>query len=93
MKNICDERKNKGITVIALVITIVVMLILATVTINVSSDSIEYSRMLKFVSYMQAIQKKVDLISEYENYNEYGNTLTDAQKKSIRRNCRNNNRK
>lgn len=83
MKNICDERKNKGITVIALVITIVVMLILTTVTINVSTDSIEYSKMVKFVSYMQAIQKKVDLISEYENYTEYGNTLTDTQKSQL----------
>lgn len=74
---------NKGITIVALTITIIVMLILATVTVNVSLNSIEHSKMVKFVAYMQAIQKKVDLIAEYEDYTKYGENLTNGQKQQL----------
>lgn len=83
MKIMNNAPNNKGITLIALVITIIVMLILATVTINVSSNSIEHSKVIKFVAYMQAIQKKVDLIAEYEDYTKYGESLTDKQTQQL----------
>lgn len=76
-------KENKGITIIALVITIVIMLILASVTIYVGTDSVDYSRMVKFTSYMQAIQKQVDEISESGDYAEYGQGLTADQKERL----------
>lgn len=69
-------KENKGITIIALIITIVIMLILASVTIYVGTDSVDYSKMVKFTSYMQAIQKQVDEISKSEDYSAYGQELT-----------------
>ena len=75
---------QKGITVIALIITIVVMLILVAVTINIGMDNIEYSKLITFVSYMQTIQKKVDQIVENGNYNEYGSTLTNEQETKLK---------
>lgn len=74
---------NKGMTIVALTITIIVMLILTTVTVNVSLNSIEHSKMVKFVAYMQAIQKKVDLIAEYEDYTKHGENLTNGQKQQL----------
>ena len=69
-------KNERGITVIALVVTIVITLIIAATTIYVGTENIDYSKMVKFVSYMQAIQKKVDLISEYDNYTLYGEEVT-----------------
>lgn len=71
-QNIQQNTNQKGITIIALIITIIVMLILASVTIYVGTDSLAHSKMVRFVSYMQMIQKKVDYIAEYENYSNYG---------------------
>lgn len=82
-QNIQQNTNQKGITIIALIITIIVMLILASVTIYVGTGSIEYSKVVKFVSYMQAIQKQVDLIAEYEDYTQYGDDLTDDQKTNL----------
>ncbi|MGN1301903.1 MAG: hypothetical protein ACI4U9_05225 [Clostridia bacterium] len=73
-------RPDKGITLIALIITIIVMLILASVTISIGTGNIENSKMISFVSYMQTIQKKVDIIVENENYSSYGEELTSANK-------------
>lgn len=70
------KNDQNGVTVIALIITIIVMLILASVTIYVGTGNIENSRMVNFVSYMQTIQKEVDFIAEYENYSNYGVELT-----------------
>lgn len=78
-----QKTDQKGITIIALIITIIVMLILASVTIYVGTDSIGYSKVVKFVSYMQAIQKQVDLIAEYEDYTQYGDALTYDQKTNL----------
>ena len=61
-------KRQRGITLIALILTIVIALILASITIYVGTDDIEYSKMVKFVAYMQTIQKKVDLIAQYQNY-------------------------
>lgn len=71
-QNIQQNTNQKGITIIALIITIIVMLILASVTIYVGTDSLAHSKMVRFVSYMQMIQKKVDEIAENENYSNYG---------------------
>lgn len=77
------KTNQKGITIIALILTIVVMLILTSVTIYVGTDSIEYSKMVKFVTYMQTIQKKVDQIVENGNYNQYGEDTTAEQQQIL----------
>lgn len=74
---------QKGITIISLIITIIIMLILASVTINIGTGNIENSRMVKFVSYMQAIQTKVDYIYEYSDYLEYGETLESSNESRL----------
>lgn len=61
--------KNKGITIIALVITIVLMLILASVAVNVSINGglFEYSRKAKLETEITELQKmlmKKQMINE-----------------------------
>lgn len=81
MKSI--KNSPKGITLVSLIITIIVMLILASVTVFVGTGTIDRSKMLNFVSYMQTIQKKVDFIAEYENYLEYGDELGGSDKQLL----------
>lgn len=78
-----QKSKQEGITLIVLILTIVLMLILASVTVYVGTENIENSKMVNFVSYMQTIQKKVDFISEYENYLNYGEELTSDNKSRL----------
>lgn len=75
MNNIKNE---KGITLIVLIVTIIIMLIILSVTIYVGTESIDSSKVTKFIAYMQAIQKKVDIIVEYEDYTKYGKEVTPA---------------
>ncbi|MGN1310913.1 MAG: hypothetical protein ACI4VP_04345 [Clostridia bacterium] len=77
-QNIQQNTNQKGITIIALIITIIVMLILASVTIYVGTDSLAHSKMVRFVSYMQMIQKKVDEIAENGDYDAYGVELQES---------------
>lgn len=58
MKNITKD--NKGITLIALILTIILMLILASVTTYTGIDTYRNSKVNKFVTDMQLIQAKVD---------------------------------
>lgn len=78
--NLNLNSNEKGITLIALIITIIVMLILASVTISIGTGNIENSKMISFVSYMQTIQKKVDIIVENGNYSSYGEELTSTNR-------------
>lgn len=84
-------KRQRGITLIALILTIVIALILASITIYVGTDDIEYSKMVKFVAYMQTIQKKVDLIAQYQNYENLGTNLTNEQKSVLNSIFKNNN--
>ena len=78
-KNKTQKADEKGITLVSLIVTIIIMIILASVTINVGTGSLENSRMLNFVSYMQTIQTKVDLIAENEDYLNYGQEIGSTQ--------------
>lgn len=78
-----QNTNENGITVISLIITIIVMLILASVTVYVGTESIDNSRMINFVSYMQIIQTKVDFIAEYEDYSNYGEELSSSNKSTL----------
>ena len=54
-------RKQKGITLITLAVTIVVLLIIAGTSINYSLKSIEHSTYMTMLSEIQIIQEKVNL--------------------------------
>lgn len=77
------KTNQKGITLIVLVITIVLMVMLAAVTIEVGTGSIDNSKLLSFLSYMQTIQSKVNLIAEYEDYSNYGEALSSGNKSKL----------
>lgn len=74
---------QRGITLITMVVTLVLMIILAAVTIEIGTESIDKSKMISFVSYMQAIQAKVDSIAENGNYLEYGEELSNNNKSKL----------
>ena len=66
--------KNKGITMIALVITIVIMLILATVAVNVSINGglFDYSRKAKLKTEITELQERLmkkQIINEGQTLN------------------------
>lgn len=76
-------KREKGITLIALILTIIIALILASIAISVGTTDIDYSKMVNFLAYMQTIQKKVDLISLYGDYQNLGSNLTNDQKSTL----------
>lgn len=80
IKKVIIIKNKRGITLIALVLTIVVMLILVTISVRTGIGTIEHSRMVSFVSRMQLLQKKVDFLAENEGYSELGTALTEDQK-------------
>lgn len=59
MKKIKD---NKGITLVALIITVIIMLILASVATYTGIDTYKQARVIEYVQQMQLIQDKVDEI-------------------------------
>lgn len=87
-------KREKGITLVALIITIVVMLILASVSVSIGTNSLDSMRLKGFYTQLEIIQKRVDdIATTNESYiNSDGNTvylkeqgvayadLTDAQK-------------
>lgn len=78
------KAKQNGITLVTMVVTVVLMLILAGVTIELGTESIDNSKIVSFVSYMQAIQTKVDIISENnDEYSNYGTELSTSKKDKL----------
>lgn len=62
-------KEEKGITLVALIITIVVLLILATVSIQSGTESLDSTRLQGFYTQLEIVQKRVDDIAETnENY-------------------------
>lgn len=75
---------QKGITLVALIVTVVLMIILAGVTIEISTSNIDKSKTVSFISYMQAIQTKVDAIAGNNNdYSSYGKSLSNSNKSKL----------
>ena len=83
IKKVIFIKNQRGITLIALILTIVVALILVRITIKAGTDSLEQSDMISFVSRMQLIQKKVDFLVENGGYEELGTDLTQDQEAKI----------
>lgn len=85
---------EKGITLVALIITVVVLLIIASVSIDVGTASLHNTRLQGFYTKLEIIQKRVDdVATTNESYvNDAGNViyikqqgadLTDAQKSFV----------
>ena len=70
-------KKQNGITLATLVITIVVLLIISVVTILNSTDSLESTRLKGFYTKLEFVQKRVDNIAATnESYiDSNGNTV------------------
>ena len=58
MKNLKNKNSQKGITIIALVITVIMLLILASVATYTGIESYDKAEQIKFVSQMKLIQQK-----------------------------------
>lgn len=68
-------RKNQGITLISLVITIVILLLLSSITITIGTDAYDMVKVQNFISKMKVIQGKVDDIAEeIDDVSSYGFT-------------------
>ena len=78
MKN---KNSQKGITIIALVITVIMLLILASVATYTGIESYDKAEQIKFVSQMKLIQTKVDEKVQEDGFTleGYGTILTDEQ--------------
>lgn len=77
------RNSQKGITLIALIITIIITMILATVTVQMGTGSIDNSRVISFVAYMQTIQAKVDFIVQKGDYINYGEELPSSAESKL----------
>ena len=73
--------KNKGITLITLIMTVIILLIIAGLSINYWINTYKSSKVMKFETYMKILQKKVDImIEEGIDYTTVGTALTNGQK-------------
>lgn len=57
-------KKENGITIIVLTITIIVMMILLSITISSGGDTLKTAELQAFVADCEVIQSKVDIVSE-----------------------------
>ena len=69
-------KNNKGITLIVIMITVVVLAMLTGVIVTSVGNTYENSRAVQFSSYMQMIQKQVDIyVEEGTDYETLGRAL------------------
>lgn len=77
-------KNNKGITLVALIITVILMLILVSVATYSGINTYKNTEVTKFVAQMQLIQTKVDELVEENNIENIGEEITtDETKKNI----------
>lgn len=80
-------RKEKGITLVALVITIVLMMILVGVTIHFSTDAIDRARLEDIKTDMISIKTRAKIVAEQYNFkdieNLVGSTITDTEAQKL----------
>ncbi len=86
MKSITEDKK--GITLVALIITIILMLILASVTTYTGINTYKNTRVNRFVAQMQLIQTKIDDLVDTKTTEELNNmqlksVTTQEQRNSI----------
>ena len=75
-------KNNKGITLIALIVTIIILLVLSTIAIYTGFDTIRSSKFMAFKTEMQLLQASIDeyYSSNKDVFNSKGINLTDEQK-------------
>ena len=84
-------REEKGITIVALIITIIVLIILASISIIEGTKLIEKSEVENIVTNMITIKAKAKVIAEEVNAEVWD--LTDEEKQTKRENLYNENYK
>ena len=68
-------KTKKGITIIALIVTIIVMIILATVTLNIATEEIEKAKLEDLKTIMLLIKGRAQIVADKEEFGEtYDNT-------------------
>lgn len=70
-------KKEYGITLTSLIITVIVLTIISGIAITSAIDTYSDSEVIRFQTYMKFIQKKVDIFVEEGNFQ--GQTLTIEQ--------------
>ena len=75
-------KSEKGITLIALVITIIILLILASIAVYNGLNSIRSSKYMVFKTEMQLLQSSIDEMysADKDNLSTYGTDMTSSQK-------------
>lgn len=72
-KIVVMQNNERGVTIVALAITIIVLFLLSAISINIGLDSIRKSRYYSAISQMKVMQSKINEL--YEDYNgRMGNT-------------------
>ena len=82
------KKNNKGITIIALIVTIIIMMILASVTIEFGTGEIQRAKLEDIKTTMLLIKGRAKIVAEKESFGEsYDNTgmvkLADATSYNI----------
>ena len=70
--------KNKGVTLLSLVITIIVLMILASISMISGKETIRSSKFTKFQAELEIMQRQVEILNQ-----KYKNALTDEEKEQI----------
>lgn len=69
------KKENKGITMVALIITIIVMLILATITVEIGTGQIKKAKLEDLKTTMLLIKGRAQIVADKEDFGEeYDNT-------------------
>ena len=76
MKN--KTKDNKGITLIALIITIILMLILIAVSVSTGINTYNNSKVSKFIAEMELLQTKIDDLVATMSTEELNNLSLDS---------------
>ena len=77
-------RDQKGVTLIILFMTVILLLLLAGLIVTTGVNTFNDSKVVKFDSYMQVIQKKVDLIiADGEEITNYGQAMPENKKEKL----------
>ncbi len=72
-------KKNSGITLVSLVITVIILALISSITVRVSTRAYEQIKIQNFISQLKVIQSKVDQVAEQGvNSNEFM-PLSDVQ--------------
>ena len=77
-------KNNKGITLVAVILTVIILSLLAGVIVYNIDKTYENSSIVQFTSYMKMIQKKEDFyVEEGTNYETLGQALNSSNKKIL----------